>query len=247
MVTKVGLHDANEFITLSHGGIARFLFEASVAPDGSFEFLRIPQGKYKLSTEPVLTSWIPFPFAVSDSDVMGLDLVVPLESRITVTVTVDDNIPLPPVTVSFAGVLGGREAQRPSAEVLTLPVRTYPNRTLYTALQAGEHRVVVSGFPSPYFVKSITAGARNLLKEPLLVEGIGPLEIVVTLALPPGNTVKVGGRVILPPGFSLTPSQTVSLYVPRSDTSLQAAINPDGTFEFAKVQRGEYEATLRDL
>src|SRR5688572_16096917 len=94
MVTKVGLHDANVFIALSHGTVP-FLFETTAASDGSFEFLGIPQGKYKLSTEPAVTSWTPFVFMVSDTDVTGLDLVVPLESRVNVRVTVDSNIPLP--------------------------------------------------------------------------------------------------------------------------------------------------------
>jgi hypothetical protein len=242
MVTKVGLHDLNAFISTMHGGMIAFLFEAPVTPDGTFELRGIPRGKYKLSTEPVLTSWTPFPLAVSDGDVTGLDLVVPLESQVRVIVTTDERILLPTASVSFTGPYGGREAQVP--HLMPLPPGPFPSRLLTTALPAGEHRVLVSGLPSPYFVKTITNGARDLLREPLLVDGMAPLEVVVTLALPPGSGVKVAGRVILPAGMSLLPSPTAALGVPTGLSFVEAPINADGTFEFQNVPRGNYIVTL---
>ena len=181
MVEKIGLTGALLTVT-SHGGVT-YLLETPVSADGSFEFRNIPEGEYKLYPEPSV-QYLSFPVLVAEADLNGLDLVVPLESRVVVTVVREEDFPMPPLEVFFEGDYGRREAQRGFGVALPPPAPPGKFRGLFWsfALPAGGHRFVAE-VPPQYFVKSVRLGTKEILEAPFTIDGAGPLEIVVTLAM----------------------------------------------------------------
>jgi hypothetical protein len=110
----------------------------STSENGRFVFDGIPPGRYTITVEPnplsLAAPWI----VVVDRDVTGLELPAPATEDVKGRVTVDGGGPLPAIALMFAGPYGTRyvSVQRDGQFTVVLPL--------------GEHRMVLSGVPSPY-------------------------------------------------------------------------------------------------
>jgi TonB family protein len=213
--------------------------ETTLATDGSFQFLRVRPGTYSLILNVGAPSQ-PVSVSVTDKDVTGLEIVVPLTVIITGTVTVDGGGPFPRFSLSFASYKGG----------VTAPgVAPSPQGVLRAQLPEGEYRITWSALPAGYNLKSITAGSTDVLANPLKVAAASPpppLVVMLGVGSPP-PWVKVSGRIIRPPAApagvrnQLTMTGTSGTLVLDN---LSTIVNDDGSFEFPKVLPGNYAVRL---
>jgi TonB family protein len=209
--------------------------ETALGADGSFQFLRVRPGTYNLILNIGAPSQ-PFSVSVTDKEITGLEIVVPLTVNIAGTVNVEGGGPLPRLTLSFASYKGG----------VTAPFNGTSNQGQFRAqLPEGEYRVSWLALPAGYNLKSITAGSMDLVANPLKVAaGSPPPPLVVTLGVAaPPPWVKVSGRIIgLQAAQTGVPYQMMlmgGLGAATMDT-LPTTVNADGSFEFPKVLPGSY-------
>ena len=203
---------------------------AAVAPDGSFQFPRVPAGSYQLSGGPALATVAiePIMILVADKEISGLHYVVPRASTAgtpRLVTNVDGGGPSPSYQLTFIKV---------GAPAGTLPFS--PPATGSLSLNAGDYRVAVTGLTAGYNVKSISSGSTNLMEQPLRI-GIGEtpqVRVLFGVSSPP-PWVKVSGRVT---GYKAT---EIALLRTGTSSDTQFIIpKPDGSFEFGSVLPGNY-------
>ena len=211
---------------------------SSVRADGSFEFLRVRPGTYQ-----VLLSGGPFgsqppPVVVADKDVTGIEIQILPTVIVTGSVDVEGNGLRPRLAINFSplkGTIGGVPTALPAS-----------NGSFRAALPEGDYRIGWGSLPAGYEVKSITAGTTDLLSTNLkLSTSASPPPIIVTLGVgekPPWSKVngKVTGLPALQNGMPYRLSLTGSALADVSDVP----INPDGSFEFARLLPGSYSARI---
>ena len=203
----------------------QFRMETPIARDGSFEFAKVPPGTYRVSTQPFIPG-TPALTVGAIRDISGLEVVIPIHRTIIGKVMVDAG-PIPALSFILNGDYVGASSRSNEIFSLTLP--------------EGEGRLQVDSLPLGYELKAFTYGTSDLLKNPLRVDGSGLNEIQVKLArtLP---LVRIRGRIrnveITPPtrlflmGFSTT------------DSTFEAPVGTDGSFEFREIPAGVYAASL---
>jgi len=208
---------------------------AAIKADGTFQFSRVRPGTYTLLASGIGLSQN-ISIVVTDKDIAGIDIVIPITVSVTGSVTVENGGLRPRFTLSFASFKGG--VNNPVTGMST-------NGTFTTQVSEGEYRITWSQIPAGYFVKSITAGTVDLLAGPLVVaSGTTADPISVTLGVAnPVPWVKVSGRVISPRPGSALPAR-VTLIGGSALEPLDVAINPDGSFEFPRVLPGSYTARV---
>jgi hypothetical protein len=57
------------------------------------------------------------------------------------------------------------------------------NGTFGIQVPLGEYRITPSAIPAGFYLKSIRMGSTDLSETPLKIEGVAPVEIVVTLGV----------------------------------------------------------------
>jgi TonB family protein len=190
---------------------------ASVNTDGSFIIPRVRPGTYTLRVPPWSTTVI-----VGDVDIAGVHIEVPY--NVGGSVAVENNGPLPRLSVGFTSVKSGAVTQN---------VTVSPGGAFSSQLTPGEYRVAVSGLPSGYTLKSVTAGGADILMESLKV-GTAPAPLAITLAVSsPPPWVKVAGKVT-------GPAATASLSGEGIAAPIQVKLAADGSFEIPRVLPGDY-------
>ena len=221
-----------QFATLNNspGNGAFEQLQVRVASDGSFEFLKVPPGTYQARINPEVIGSQPLQITVVDKDVGGIEFLVPSLTTVRGSVIVDDGSPMPRMSLSFVGSGG------------TVGAMVSRDGSFSVKVPEGDKRIVVSGIPGVYSLKSIALGSTDLIREPLKVGESDIHDVVITLTGPPsGMWFKVKGRVVRPasnPG----PIPTRVMLSGPSMPDLEAPIAADGSFEFPKVLPGAYRA-----
>jgi hypothetical protein len=198
----------------------------STSENGRFVFDGIPPGRYTITVEPnplsLAAPWI----VVVDRDVTGLELPAPATEDVKGRVTVDGGGPLPAIALMFAGPYGTRSVsvQRDGQFTVVLPL--------------GEHRMVLSGVPSPYRIVTAAHGSTDLLVRPLTIDGRAGDDVSVVLGQVDGWR-SIRGRLIDRAGSRTPPRVTASS--PRLLQPVESAVGPGGTFEFPNMPPGTYD------
>ena len=206
------------------------LVDVPVGADGSFEFGRIPTGEYFLSLIPQPPGLVATSFRVTDQDVAAIELkrppTLPVAGRIVV-----DNGPLPSALLGFYTtrdyVSGGING------LGDFVVRLHDAR----------YQVDLGGMPVGYSVASVRVGSQDA-SQGFAVSDALKAGVVIRVAAPK-TLPRITGRVTAPAGASLASAQ-VSIVGPIIG-SLDTAIRPDGSFEFAAVPPGLYQLRVPQI
>lgn len=199
-----------------------------LAPDGWFEFVSIPPGKYRLTILPK-TSLAPIDVRVTDSNVEAN--FGPTPARVSAVVSLEDGGPPPPFELRFHDLANGG---------LRSHVRVAGG--LAAELPAGSYRLDAVGLPAGFNVRSITRAGVDLTSAGLKLAGAESVELAITLRSAAAWS-RVSGRVARNPDGPAV--ATVTLSGENAAATLKAVVNADGSFEFPKVLPGTYVARLQ--
>lgn len=229
--------------------------ETVIGADGSFEFTDVTPGAYHLFVQaPVLESKR-IAIRVRETDVRGLELISP--TLVSGHVIVEEGTPLPmqvetppgapdPLTWFRLDIRPTENIERDGPQPRSAVV--HADGAFLVDVTPGSYTVGVDRLLLGYYVKSITVGGADLLREPLTLNtNVAPPELSVTLTrTPPPNApkeMKVTGRVVVKAGDALP--QWVRLEVSSLRVSPteplrfgEAPVRADGTFEFSHVPAG---------
>jgi hypothetical protein len=143
--------------------------------DGSFEFSQVPAGSYltRVSGDPFGT---PQRVEVGNQDVVGLQVPLILRWEVTGKITSENSEPLfyvPSAMMIFYRKEGGG----------FVPIQG-PEGTFRARLPVEEYRITFDRMPPGSVLKSISAGDKDLLKEPFIVGSQPPSPIRITFGPP---------------------------------------------------------------
>ena len=209
------------------GGKLEELLDASIAADGTFEFGHLPPGTYLMGLFPRPPGFSSAVVKVGDRDVPGVELVVPPTQTVTGKIVVQ-NGPLPHALLAFS---------TPSSYASST---LNADGTFSAKLHHATHRVDLAGMPVGYSVTSVKIGTQDAT-DGLTVGDKDISNIVITVAAPK-QLPKIHGTVTALPAAQLA-STKVEIRG-EINGSLQAAIQPDGSFEFPAVIPGLYYLRL---
>jgi hypothetical protein len=193
-VANLGLRTGR--VVLSGSNLSQSL-QADLPPDGSFSFANVASGNYTVQALPsflesgisvrVTASGSGFSsprmnqipssnslnIAVTDKDIQGIQLMVPVTQQIRVRLGYESQPP-PATTVSLSFTN--------TSETLSMYVWPSARPTEPLRLPEGEYSVKAEVVTGDYSVTSIRRGALDLMKEPLRISGPSTADLEVTLA-----------------------------------------------------------------
>ena len=229
-----------------------FCEPASVSTDRS-RFATCPAGTYSLTMAGAQFAWGSRRILVQDQNITGLELHPEESFPVMGRVVTEGGGPVPAFSFSLEGpkgpALGGMWI---TDSVRSNPVVSVggswsdrPDDVIFNAsLPVGEYRIVLTGLPAGYRVKSFTYGATDLLEKPLNLTG-EIRQFSITLIAPEASRfVKVSGRLIRDVALPLEmATERVILSGSHLLTPLETAFDKDGSFEFSEVPPGVYWVT----
>ena len=215
-------------------------FRTNVNDNGEFEFSGVPPGDYALWASDI-TRRPGEKFATRsltvEADASGIELTFRQPISVKGHLALDDGTMftnprgLPNVMANIVEGTLGRGTSILMDGTFTLGGRA--------GLIEGEYRISVEQLPQDYYVKSISFGSIDLLKETLKITGPTADELWVTLAL----GTSIAGAVV---DENQKPAANVRMYlVPQnSPGSLLRSVltDQDGNFAFRGVAPGTYSA-----
>ena len=204
------------------------LLETPVGADGSFTFGHLPKGSYLVSLFPSPPGMASLPFTVGESDTR-IDLVRPVVQTVSGRVVAERG-PLPTALLAF------------TTEVSYVSTPINPDGTFSTQLQRARHTVDLGGMPAGYSLGSVRLGTQDVTRG-LEVGAADVTGVVITLAAPE-RFARLRGKVAEGASARLTNAR-VEL-TGRTIRTLEAAVKPDGSFEFPALVPGTYRVRVPD-
>jgi hypothetical protein len=184
---------------------------------------------------------------VGGQPVSGLRLVLPI-ARVAGRILMDDGSPIPdPQIFSEAVVTTVRNPNMLTSTIFPLSNAGTFNRIM----EADEFRFYLRTLPEEYEVRSMRFGSADLARETLKISGNEDVNVEVRVArrvtAPASSEVRVSGTAIDSITGAPVAAERVLLCCRRSGPAerFSAPVKPDGSFEFAGLPPGRYEATLQ--
>ena len=213
-------------VTLGTSSFFKMLTTIAAAEDGSFEFPEVFPGTYTVRAEGSGIPYVSSAFiSVSDSDVNNVELTLPpRQQEVRGRVVLESSGPMPRLALGWAsGPAPGRNAKW---------IDPQPDGTFKVALYVGEYYETHVGLPPGYTLKAFTYGARDVTQFRLKVAETGAAEFDMRIGMSQRMPVKVSGHAR---GAAAVSMRSASYAAP-----LNAAVAPDGSFEFLSVYPGNY-------
>jgi hypothetical protein len=216
--------------------------EVRLAPDGSFEFTDVVPGKYTVNAGLSALASQQKQITVADQPVTGLEFSFPF-AVVSGRVVSEDGTPLSDATAFKSVALS--TSNNPNM-IRTSIVAVRDDGSFAQVMDADLFRVYVPVLPPGYVVKSITAGATDLLKEDLRI-GLEAVNVEVKVGKSSGaERVNVRGKVLDHTG---APSRALRIELCCFNSGpferLATDIRSDGSFEFRDVPAGQHRAELQ--
>jgi hypothetical protein len=169
----------NSKVVLYGAGIGQRVAETPLKPDGTFEFPGVPSDSYYATVEgaPFDSQWT---FEVGSEDRDGIRMKGEIWSDISGRVTIVDRngTILPGFPFSYLSVVFD-----PTVSWGTAPVGR--DGTFRLSLSGGEYSLITNKLPDGYTLRAATAGAADLIRGKLRIDGRPIPEIQVTLEYRP--------------------------------------------------------------
>jgi hypothetical protein len=164
--------NASQGIYLSSNG--RVIQSTSLnSRDGTFLFRDLRPGRYVVTLEPNDAGLPPAEVVLTDKNIDDLQLRIP-SSLLHGTLSVEGNGPLPSIRLVLHSMTRGAGSRTYSVQNPTFS---------FSQIPIGVYGIEVQNLPAGYSVKSITAGASNLLLEKLGLTEANPPQISIVLAV----------------------------------------------------------------
>ena len=214
---------------------------AAIAADGTFEIANIRPGTYQVDTPPVPIAAPNMRRSITfvDTDITNYELIVPMMAQLQGTVTVEGGGPVPRLQLDLTSTFPPRPTQ-------PAPPRVNAGATFTTRLQLGEYKVAASGLPAGFVIRSIKAGAADLLAGTLKITANEAPQIAIVLGITsPSPYVSLSGRV-----FGRARRQNViNLNITNANSPgiLEPIFYLDGTFEVPMTLPGEHRIRTGSL
>jgi hypothetical protein len=205
---------------------------ATVAADGSFEFSRVPPGRYavRISSPLINGESSPVTIEVGDKNLSGVEISVYRLKDVTGRVVIEGRGAMPRLVMPLGS--------GPDAFV---PIEPRQDGTFRLRLPEGQRSVgPFTPLPAGYSVKSFTYGSIDLTRDPLRIAMTDSSELRLTLRAPDVAPVKVKGRIV---GFEALDSPRTARVTLRTTSffkMLTTIAEADGSFEFPEVFPGTY-------
>jgi hypothetical protein len=230
----VGIRSTGATPSVSLSGVGMLAPEAHVNPDGTFEFPMVLPGTYTAQIVPPPGNPPRVTVVVGRKDVEGVQIVIPVMKCVPGRVVVEGDGPIPNLSFRLT----------PADQVSTLSVMPPDHGRFGILLPEGERRITFNAqlLPPGYTLKSFTYGSTDLSRDPLNIVTADSSQLLLTFAAAPGSWAKVSGRIT-----GIDPkARTYQVSIPGL-RPLQANVQPDGSFSFEKVLRGNYTMSLTSL
>jgi len=123
--------------------------------------------------------------------------------------------------------------------------------TFKRLIEPGLYRFHLRALPEEYWIRSITAGGVDLLKETVTLNGIDSLDVEVRVARRTASSdpslVSVKGQILDAVTGTPPPAARITLCCRESGPvqEFSAPLQSDGTFEFASIPAGNYAVGLK--
>jgi hypothetical protein len=256
-VTGEILNAELQSIILSSSGRS---LHTDVAFDGSFAFQDVPPGSYTVmsSNSPPQFLWACRQVEVVNRDITGIAVSSPGESlRVMGRVVIEGGGPAPSFVFALQGSRGfardgyiwANDTLRSNPVVgMTGWADSYDDVIFNVLLPIGQYRIVPSGLPPGYRVKSFTYGRTNLLKSPINVTGqLRQLSIVLSPS-PDFRIRKIRGRFIRDVSLPVDVRTSIVRLASRLLlTEFDVPVAGDGAFEISGVAQGDYGLSVGGL
>jgi hypothetical protein len=176
---------------------------------------------------------------VGHTDVDGIQIVIPVTKCVPGRAVVEGDGPIPNLNFSLAELSGNAASSVSTASVFPLADGKFG-----ILLPEGESRMTLrpTSLPSGYILKSFTYGSVDLLRDPLRVPSAVSSSLLLTFAADPGSWANVSGRVT-----GIDPTARTYRVQLTDQRELLAVVQPDGSFNFGKVLRGNHTMNLTSL
>jgi hypothetical protein len=132
--------------------------EASVGPDGTFEFRSIPPGTYTLRTLPIAPGTTGLSLDVARKNIREIEVVVPFQVEISGRV------------LNLGRIFGTHPVVQADQGSFTMATTVLDDGTFKLKLTEGENRISISRLPPSFLVKSITFGEEDVMQSSLNVD-----------------------------------------------------------------------------
>jgi len=205
---------------------------AAVSADGSFEFSRVPPGRYAVRvSSPLLNGESSsVTIDVGDKNLSGVEISVNRLKDVAGRVVIEGRGVMPRLVMPLG-----------SGPDTFVPIEPQQDGTFRLKLPEGQRRVgSFTQLPAGYSVKSFTYGNVDLTRDPLRITMTDSSELRLTLSAPDNAPLRVKGRIA---GFEALDSPRpvrVTLGTSSFFKMLTTSAAVDGSFEFPEVFPGTY-------
>jgi hypothetical protein len=219
----------------------------NVGADGVFAFNDLPPGAY---TVEVGLAGIPnhLENVIAGPQSANKIRVILPATMFSGRILMDDGSPAPnPQIFQDAIVTTGTNSNMPASTVL--PISN--DGTFNRIMEAGEFRFYLRTLPEEYEIRSMKFGSADLARETFMISGSEDVNVEVRVArrvTPPAlSEVRVSGTAIDSITGMPVAAERVLLCCRDSwpTERFSAPLKPDGSFEFAGIPAGRYDATLQ--
>jgi hypothetical protein len=222
---------------------SEFMVDANVQPDGTFQLTPIPPGTYVLRLNPNL-GIPPVTIKVADADVTGITLGgKSVGVRVSGYAARSDQSPYKDLFPEWVYLIGRDATEIQTPATSTIPARAYVDaagieiEAPITPVQSGGYFEFLAVPAGEYFLRAIPDP--GIPDARISIRGDKDIDDVRI-----GNGTRVRGQVVAT-NSGTRPPETIALIATRPrGQSVNALVDPNGSFEFPKVGAGTYRVLL---
>jgi hypothetical protein len=242
-------------VSMSGTAMAETL-NATVGPNGAFEFPRVLPGNYTVRTLPAIALAPAIPLTVGSTNVTNVELRIPATREVSGRIITRGNVPAPRLTLNLAPIGAQPAASTPqtltvingvatptAAGTISIATNAGPDGLFKVTLPEGERRITIvpASIPAGYVIESFTYGSVDLKTNPIRVALNDASEISISVDATQVRPRNISGKAL---GLLTTQGVRVVLQGGTLGTGVESPVAPDGSFGFTDILPGNYQIRL---